>query len=450
MIAKNLCENISVRRSVLINVIPSIVSMLVTLIYNVADTFFIGQTGDEMQVAAVSLTTPVFLLFMAFGILYGIGGTSVISRALGDGRADVARSASAFCFWASSATGIVCAFCITGGMTSILNWIGVGENTEVYARAYLLYIAWSAPFVIVSTAFSNIIRAEGKSKEAMHGIMLGTILNVILDPLLILAFGLGITGAALASVIGNIVAAIYYIRLLSRKDTVLSISIHDFRRKMETIKSVFAIGIPASLNVVLMNISIVILNLYLISYGDITVAAMGIALKVNMIVVSLQIGLGQGIQPLLGYNYGAKNWKRFKEILHFSIRIAIAIGVALTVICWYASDSLVHFFIDSPHIQEYGTLFVRMLLVSGPVIGILFVYVNALQAVGAAKYSLILSISRQGLIFIPCLIWLSRWFQLDGISIAQPIADILSFLLAIVLFFRTEKLINQHFLVDSN
>lgn len=442
MIVKNTFENISVQRAVLINAIPSIISMLVTLVYNVADTFFIGQTGDEMQVAAVSLTTPILLLFMAFGILYGIGGTSIISRELGNGKEYLARSASTFCFWASGATGLICTLFITVGMTSILDWIGVGENTEVYARAYLSYIAWSAPFVIISTAFSNIIRAEGRAKEAMHGILLGTILNIILDPLFILAFDLGIIGAALASVIGNVVATIYYIRLLSREDTVLSISIHDFKKKWKTIKSVFAIGIPASLNVVLMNISIIILNLCLVEYGDITVAAMGIALKVNMIVVSLQIGLGQGIQPLLGYNYGAKKWKRFKAILRFSTRLGIIIGVILTTICWYASDSLVHFFIDSPGIQIYGARFVRTLLMSGPIIGILFVYINALQAVGAAKYSLILSISRQGLIFIPCLILLSRWFQLDGISIAQPIADLLSCVLAIVLFLRTERHVN--------
>lgn len=440
---KNSFENMSVQRSVLVNAVPSIVSMLVTLIYNIADTFFIGQTGDEMQVAAVSLTTPIFLLFMAFGILYGIGGTSIISRALGDNNKDLARSASTFCFWASGVTGIICALCIMVGMTSILNWIGVGENTEVYARTYLSYIVWSAPFVIISTAFSNIIRAEGKSKEAMNGLLLGTILNIILDPLFILTFGFGIKGAALASVIGNVIATIYYIRLLSKSEMELSISIHYFKEKWKTIKSVFAIGIPASLNVVLMNISNIILNICLVAYGDITVAAMGIALKINMIVVSLQIGLGQGIQPLLGYCYGAKKWKRFKDILRFSTRLGILIGVLLTAICWYASDSLVHFFIDSLGIQEYGTRFVRMLLLSGPIIGVLFVYINALQAVGAAKHSLILSISRQGFIFIPCLILLNKLFQLDGISIAQPVADVLSCLLAIGLFFQTEKHINR-------
>lgn len=436
---KNAFENVSVRKSVLINAVPAIVSMLVTLIYNVADTFFIGQTGNEMQVAAVSLATPVFLLFMAFGILYGIGGTSVISRALGENKEDLARSASAFCFWASGITGIICILCVIVGMEPILGWIGAGQNTEVYARTYLSYIAWSAPFVIISTAFSNIVRAEGKSKEAMNGLLLGTILNIILDPLFILTFEFGIAGAAWASVIGNIIATLYYIRLLLRGDSHLSIAIQDFQRKWETIKSVFAIGIPASLNSILMNISNIILNISLVAYGDITVAAMGIALKINMIVVSLQVGLGQGIQPLLGYNYGAREWKRFKEILCFSKRMGLVMGIVLTVICWYASDTLVHLFIDSPGIQEYGTRFVRMLLISGPVIGILFIYINALQAVGAARYSLILSVSRQGIVFIPCLILFDYLFQLKGIVIAQPIADILSCLLAIGLFLRTEK-----------
>lgn len=432
-------EEMSVRKAVFVNAGPAIISMLVTLVYNVADIFFIGQTGDEMQVAAVALVTPVFLLFMALGTLFGVGGTSVISRAFGEGREEFARSVSAFCFWGAVMVGFACIFVFMVCVDDILLWIGAGKNTMVYARAYLLHVTWSAPFVVVSTAFSNIVRAEGKSHAAMCGVLLGTILNIVLDPLLILVFDLGVVGAAWATVVGNIMATLYYIYLLLQGNSHLSISIRDLSVRGKTVGPVFAIGVPASLNSVMMSVSNILLNVCLVRYGDIVVASMGIAMKISMVVVLLQMGLGQGIQPLLGYNFGARCWNRFKETLRFSCRIGIVMGAILSLVCWLASDELVRLFIDSTEIQKYGTRFLRVLLSSGTIMGVLFIYINALQAVGAAKASLLLSISRQGLLFIPLLFLFDFFFQLDGVVMAQPIADILSCFLAIVLFIRVGK-----------
>lgn len=438
MDAKQAFENMPVAKAVLVNAVPAMLSMLVTLVYNVADTFFIGQTGDGMQVAAVSLATPVFLLFMAIGTLFGMGGTSVISRAFGEGKEDFARTVGSFCFWMSVLTGILCIL-IFFGMDYILQWIGASGNTEGYARSYLLYIAWSAPFVIISTTFSNIVRAEGKSTEAMNGVLIGTLLNIVLDPVFILWFGYGITGAAWATVIGYAVATAYYIFLLAGNRSRLTFSMRCFNMKKETAGSVFAIGIPASLNCIMMSVSTIILNICLVAYGDHVVAAMGVASKVIMMVVLVQLGLGQGIQPLSGYNYGARRWNRFKAVMRFSCLVGLGIGVALTLLCGVFSEESVGWFIDSEGIREHGTSFVRILLLSGPVIGILFIYINALQAVGAAGYSFLLSISRQGIIFIPCLLLFNRIFHLDGAVAAQPVADILSLLLAVWLFLRTEK-----------
>ena len=209
--------------------------------------------------------------------------------------------------------------------------------------------------------------------------------------------------------------------------------------KKETAAPVFAIGIPASLNSIMMSVSGIILNLCLVAYGDQVVAVVGVASKVIMMVVLMQLGLGQGIQPLLGYNYGARQWGRFKAVVRFSCLVGLGMGVVLTLLCWVFSEELVGWFIDSDAIREYGTSFVRILLLSGPVIGIMFIYINALQAVGAAGHSFLLSISRQGIIFIPCLLLFNRIFHLDGAVAAQPVADILSLLLAVWLFLRTEK-----------
>lgn len=293
MDTKQAFEDMPVAKAVLVNAVPAVLSMLVTLIYNVADTFFIGQTGDEMQVAAVSLATPVFLLFMAIGTLYGIGGTSVISRAFGEGRDDFARTVGSFCFWMSVFTGILCILVFLSGMDYILQWIGASGNTEGYARTYLSCVAWSAPFVIVSTAFSNIVRAEGKSKEAMNGVLIGTVLNIVLDPVFILWLDYGIAGAAWATVIGYTVATAYYVLLLTGKRSGLTISLSRFNLKAETAAPVFAIGIPASLNCIMMSVSTIILNVCLVSYGDRVVAAMGVASKVIMMVSSCSSDWGR-------------------------------------------------------------------------------------------------------------------------------------------------------------
>lgn len=324
-------------------------------------------------------------------------------------------------------------------MDYILQWIGASGNTEGYARTYLSCVAWSAPFVIVSTAFSNIVRAEGKSKEAMNGVLIGTVLNIVLDPVFILWLDYGIAGAAWATVIGYTVATAYYVLLLTGKRSGLTISLSRFNLKAETAAPVFAIGIPASLNCIMMSVSTIILNVCLVSYGDRVVAAMGVASKVIMMVVLVQLGLGQGIQPLLGYCYGARRWDRFKAVMRLSLLAGLGMGISLTLLCGWFSDSLVACFIDSESIREYGVPFVRTLLLSGPVMGVLFIYINALQAVGAAGYSFLLSISRQGIIFIPCLLLFDRLFRLGGAVAAQPVADVLSLLLAVCLFLRTKK-----------
>ncbi len=376
---------------------------------------------------------------MAIGTLYGIGGTSVISRAFGERKDDYARRVSSFCFYASLFTGILFIILFYSGMDMILSWVGASTATRDYVRVYLECVTWSAPFVILSTAFSNIIRAEGRSMEATTGMMAGTIVNIVLDPILISVLDMGIEGAAWATVAGNLLAATYYWIILIGKKSQLSIAWKDLRPDTKLLKDVFAIGIPASLNSIMMSISNIVLNLFLSSYGDISVAAMGVAMKANMVVVLLLIGLGQGIQPLLGYCYGSEKQVRFKRVIRFSNVLAVAMGTFLTAGCYLFAEEIIRIFIDSSELFEHGVLFLRILLTSGPFLGILFVYNNALQAVGAARDSLLLSLSRQGFIFLPCLVIFNRLFHLGGLVVAQPVADILSCLIAYLLFRHTMR-----------
>ena len=255
-----------IRKAVLQNALPAMAAMLMVLIYNLADTFFIGQTHDDLQVAAVSLATPVFLLFMS----------SVISRALGEGRKDYAKKVCSFCMWSCVAVGVLMSALFLIFMDQILLLIGASAETWDYARTYLTIVSCSGPFVLIANCYSNVIRAEGQSGKAMMGQLLGNLLNVILDPIMILVFGWNITGAAIATVIGNVMGAGYYIVYFLKGSSSLSISLKDFSVKEKVASGVLAIGIPAALGNLLMSLSSILMNSQMAKYGDMAVAGWGL------------------------------------------------------------------------------------------------------------------------------------------------------------------------------
>lgn len=435
-----LFANAPVPKAVISNIIPSIISMIMVLLYNLADTFFIGQTKNAYMVAAVSIATPVFLIFMAVGMLFGIGGTSLISRMLGEGKEEKAKNTSAFCFWTGLTIGVLAMVFIWIFVTPICNLVGASNDTMEYTSQYLNIVAMGIPFLIVSNTFSNVIRSEGKAKTAMAGMIIGNMVNIVLDPVMILGLHWNVAGAAVATVLGNIASAIFYLRHLLSKNTMLSIHIKDYRMGNQIATGVCAIGIPASLNSILMSVSNILINNVMTRYGDMAVAGLGVAMKVNMIVVMLLIGLGSGIQPLLGYCYGAGNKKRYVEVLKFSLLLAFCLSIIMTVICYVFAGPLVTAFLDNEDAFGFGMSFSRTYILSGPILGILFVFVNAIQSTGAALPSLILSISRQGLLYIPILAVFSRIFDSARmVAMAQPVTDYLAAALAALLFVFTYK-----------
>lgn len=429
-----------VPKAVISNIVPSIISMIMVLVYNLADTFFIGQTKNAYMVAAVSVATPAFLIFMAVGMLFGIGGTSLISRLLGEKREDRARKTSAFCFWTGLSIGIIAMILILIFAKPVCRMIGASDDTIGYASQYLGIVALGIPGLIVSNSFSNIIRAEGSPKTAMAGMIIGNMMNVVLDPIMILAFGWNVAGAAIATVIGNLFSSGFYIAHLTSKKAVLSVRLKDYQAGEGIAAGVMAIGIPASLNSILLSASNILINNLMVNYGDMAVAGLGVAMKVNMIVVMLLIGLGTGIQPLLGYCFGARNRKRYAAVLKFSLGLAFTLSAVMTLICYLGAGPLVKAFLDEPQAYEYGIMFARTYIYSGPVMGILFVFINAIQATGAAIPSLILSVSRQGLLYIPILFLFRRVFDSARmLAAAQPVTDYLAAALAVILFIFTYR-----------
>ena len=420
--------------AVLKNAIPAMIAMLMVLIYNIADTFFIGQTHNDLQVAAVSMCTPVFLLFMAAGTVFGLGGVSVISRAMGEGRTDYAKKVSSFCMWGSVAVGTVMSLLFWIFMNRILTIMGAGGDVRDYVKSYLVIVTFCGPFVLISNCFSNVVRAEGQANTSMVGMLIGNIANVILDPVMILWFGWEIKGAAIATVVGNVLAAAYYLLYFAKGTSMLSIRPKDFTMREGVLKNVLAIGIPAALASLLMSVSQILLNNRMMRYSDMAMAGIGVAGKVTMITGMVCIGLGQGVQPLLGFCVGAKNWDRFKKALLFSLAFAFALSAVMAGICYLFTEQIVRAFLTDETAFEYGFRFSRILLSTSFLFGVYFVLTNTLQAMGAATQSLVVNLSRQGLLFIPLMFLLEAVLGMNGLVWAQPVVDVLSLLLAVMLF----------------
>ena len=376
---------------------------------------------------------PLILIVAAFAALVGNGGAPRASIFMGKGDTKSAEKTLGNCFSLQIIISVLLTVVLLIWNRDFLLAFGASENTIGFARKYLLIISIGAPTILFSTAFANILRGEGAARESMVGNLLGTIINIVLDPVMILMLGWGVTGAALATIIGNIAACLFYLQYFLRKKSTLSISWKYFKVGEGIAKSVVAIGIPASLNNILMSFANIILNQALVGYGDTPVAAMGVALKSNMLVVLLQIGLCVGIQPLIGYNYGAGNKKRLMQVFKFTGIVSVIMGTILTLFMMVARKSLVQVFINDAQVITYGIQMVIALQLSAPFLGILFLCINTIQGMVKAIPSLLLTVCRQGLIFIPLIFILNHMFGLEGVIYAQPAADYLSIVVAILI-----------------
>ncbi|MCD8013188.1 MAG: MATE family efflux transporter [Lachnospiraceae bacterium] len=413
--------------------IPAIISMIVVVIYNMADTFFVGQTHNDMMVAAVSLAAPIFTLMITVGTLIGSGGCAVISNVLGAGNQERAKHISSFCVYASVAIGLLFTAALLIFAEPVLLAIGATENTISFACSYTHWIAIGAVFIIFSNTLSNIIRAEGAARESMIGNLIGTITNIVLDPIMILCMGMGVQGAAVATVIGNMFACLFYVYYFYRKkDSLLSLSLKDFSMRGGIASSVFSIGLPGALGNLLMSFSNIFMNILLAGYGDNAVAAMGVAMKVGMIVVMLQMGLATGVLPILSYNYGAENFDRLKETIKKSGIVCMGLGVILTVICFTVCEAIVSSFVTGAEVITLGIDMTKAIILSGPFIGLYFLCISIMQALGKSTAPIIVSLLRQGIIYVPLMYLLNYFFELNGLIYTQLISDYIGILAAII------------------
>ena len=429
-----LMARMKVSKAVATMAIPSVISSLVTVVYNMADTFFVGQTGDPLQVAAVSLTNPIFILFMAVANMFGMGGSAVASMALGEQNQKRMKQVSTFITYASLAVGILFALVLVGFMQPILSIFGANEETYALACGYVFHISYGAPFIIWSAAASFVVRSEGASKEALIGSMIGTIANIVLDPVLISGFHLGAAGAAVATTLGNILASLYYLWYFVKKSNNFSIGIRNFTCRYGIFSGICSCGLPTAIFSTLMSVSTIVLNQILVAYGNAPVAAIGIVFKANMFITFLQMGLANGVQPLLGYNFGSGDKKRFQDIAAYTKKCCIVIGILATLLFFVFRRQIIGLFIQDEEVIMYGVRMLIAYMLSGPVIGILFMNMNCMQSVGKAFWATILSVLRQGVLLIPLLFLLNALGGLTGVIYGQALTDYIAVILSVLMW----------------
>ncbi|MCD8082529.1 MAG: MATE family efflux transporter [Clostridiales bacterium] len=434
-----LMGHMKVSRAVFKMAVPSVISSLVTVIYNMADTFFVGQTGDPLQVAAVSLTNPIFILLMAAANMLGMGGSAVASIALGRKEDTRAKNVSSFVFYASLVIGITITLILLIFMNPILTLFGADADTYAFARGYTIHISYGAPLIIWSAVSGMLLRVEGASKEAMIGNMTGTVTNIILDPIFISVFGMGAAGAAMATTIGNALACVYYLWYYLKKTKLLSISPKYFNCKSQVMSKVCTVGLPSAIFSALMSVSTIILNQILVAYGNSAVAAIGIVFKANMFITFLQMGIANGVQPLLGYNYGAYNMNRFFDIERFTKICCIVTGTLSVLFFCVFREQIIRLFINDDEVVRYGVQMLTAYMISGPFIGLLFVNMNGMQSVGHAFPATILSLLRQGILLIPLLYLLNSILGLKGVIYGQSITDCATVILSVILWHKVKS-----------
>ena len=425
--------------------IPVIISSIISIVYNLSDTYFVGMINDPVQNAAVTLVGPAMVLFFAVTNLFGIGASSLMSRKLGEKNYDDVKKASATGLY----LGLFCAIFITTVTLLfnpfVLKILGSSEITYEVTKDYLFWtVGLGAVPGIMNLLFSFIIRAEGRAIQASVGVMSGCILNIILDPFFILPFGLnmGAAGAGLATFISNTFACVYFLVLLFiiRKNTLVSLNPKHFTLRPDIIKNIFVVGIPGVFQNLLNVTGMTILNNLASGYGTDLVASMGIVGKINQIPIQVIFGFSQGIMPLIGYNYASKNIKRVKETIskEFKIILGLIFLIIVTFIC--CGKPIVRMFMDNDNIVAIGARFLIGTAISLPFMSFDFVTVGISQSFGIGKVALVFSFLRKAFLEIPFIFLFSHLFGMYGLAFPAVGAE---FIMSIIAFVVLVKLLNN-------
>lgn len=434
----DLFENIKVSKAVAKLSVPTVFACLVMVLYNLADTFFVGMLGDPIETTAVTLVAPVILLFNMVNNLFGVGTGSLMSRALGSKDYDTVKKTSAFGIYASLICGVIFSVVTILFCNPILTLLG---SSSVDYNATFEYMRWTVMFgatpAILNVVMAYMVRSEGSSLQATIGTVSGCVLNMILDPFFILPFGLnmGAAGAGCATFISNCVATLYYVFyiLKNRGKTFVSLNITLAVPTKEILKEVMGVGVPSAIQNILNVSGMTILNNKMAVYGTETVSAIGIAHKLAMIPMYISMGIGQGIMPLIGYNFASGNKKRIKETLRFTIEVSAGIVLAIVALGVIFPGTIVKSFMDNAVVIEYGSSFLRSLCYATPFLALDFLAVGVFQACGYGKYAFYFAIARKVALEIPAIFILDLLYPMYGIPFSQLCAEVVLSIAAVIL-----------------
>ena len=440
-----LFEKYPVHRAMAVMAVPMIVSQLITLIYNLADTWFIGQTNNPYMVAGCSLVLPAFMITIVIANVFGVGGGTLISRLLGVRNTAEAGRVAAFSFWMSLASALAYSAICLAGMNPFLKLLGASGQTIIFSRQYMLFVVViGGSFTVMASTMSSMLRSIGYAKEASTGLMMGGLLNIALDPLfmfVILPDGKQVMGAAIATMISNIISFTYFLLTFLRlgKETVLTLRFGDGLPERGSIRSVFAVGIPAAVSLLLFDLTNIMINRLSAGHGDIQLAAVGIVLKAERLPLNTGIGICLGMIPLLAYNYAAKNYKRMNEVFTFARVTGLAFSIFCVILYRVFAKQIMSSFISDAETVRYGTQFLKARCFATPMMFLCFSMVHFTQAIGDGKLSFALAVIRQLVFNIPILLVMNRLLGMSGIVWTQFLADCLTVVVSYILYYRLKR-----------
>ncbi len=422
--------------------VPTIISMLVSSIYNMADTFFVAKLGTSAA-GAVGIVFSLMAVIQAIGFGLGMGSGSNISRLLGQQKNKEADIIASTGFFSAITFGLILTFFGTIFIDYLMKNLGATETILPYAKDYAKYILFGAPVMCASFVMNNILRSEGKAALSMVGITFGGILNIILDPVFIFVFKLGISGAAIATLLSQCISFSLLLSCFIRKKSTTKLHIKNVSKKIGTYLLIIKTGLPSLCRQALASTATIFLNVSASFYGDSAVAAMSIVGRIFMFTMSAMIGLGQGFQPVLGYNYGAKKYDRVREAVFFTGKVGTVVMTSFAVIGFiFAEDIMKVFRKEDLEVIVIGAFAIKMQCLALPTHPMIVVSNMTLQIVGKSWQGTFLSAARQGIFFLPLIIIFSQAMGLTGIQITQPVADVLTAICTVpfmILFFKEIK-----------
>lgn len=425
-----------VKNAVLTLAVPTVISQLITVVYNMADTFFIGQLNDPLQVAAATIAMPCFMFLTAFANLFGIGGSSLISRCLGTGNREKARHTAAFCIWTGILVSLLYGIAVLRLEPVLFPLLGAKTQTWDYLKKYVFWtIGIGAVPTVMNAEFAHLIRSEGYSKTAGFGVALGGILNIALDPIFIFIFRLDIMGAAIATMLSNLIAMLYFIVFLLRirRKTVITLNPARYSIQENIPLEVLTVGLPGFVMTMMSTISNTALNHIVAGYSNTAIAGMGIAKKIDLLAYAIAQGMTQGTLPLIAYNYSSGNRKRMQESVKTAFQYSLLVAVCGTMFLYFLAAPIVGFFISDTETVHYGQTFLKIICLACPTTAVNFMVITIFQAIAKKAQPLFLSLLRKGSLDIVFMLLLNQTIGISGIAWATPFADWIAFAISLAL-----------------